>query len=311
MQTDTCLAPGDACSIPAGPWALPKRGLALADCWFYHTLDVPDHGTVAGPWDLRAGVDDYLGRVAFDGKRVLEMGTANGFLCFSMEQRGADVVAFDLAPDKKWDLVPLARCPDLGGYFERRWEHLARLRNAFWLCHEAFESRARVVYGTVYDVPATIGPVDVCTFGSILLHLRDPFLALANGLRLTRETVIVTDLLPDFVAPVALCKGVQARPPLWRRACRKLGRLVGGSLLESVPPLPQMVLVGGDHDNLDTWWALSPLVVERFLAILGFEETRVYTHQQLFQGQPRNLFTVVGRRTQPMPRQLDGPYPWF
>jgi hypothetical protein len=30
----------------------------------------------------------------------------------------------------------------------------------------------------VYDMPPAIGPVDVAVYGSILLHLRDPFRAL-------------------------------------------------------------------------------------------------------------------------------------
>src|SRR5262249_4140809 len=80
-------------------------------------------------------------------------------------------------------------------YLQRGTTFFKKIRNSWWLAHRILGSRARVVYGTVYQVPAEIGPVDISTFGSILLHLRDPFLALANGLRLTRETVIITQPL--------------------------------------------------------------------------------------------------------------------
>ena len=64
----------------------------------------------------------------------------------------------------------------------RRKAIIKRLNNAFWLCHKAYNSKAKVVYGTVYEIPEEIGMVDISTFGSILLHVRDPFLALQNAL---------------------------------------------------------------------------------------------------------------------------------
>ena len=47
-----------------------------------------------------------MGKVDLRGKRVLEMETASGFLCFYMESKGAEVVAYDLSPDHLWDIVP-------------------------------------------------------------------------------------------------------------------------------------------------------------------------------------------------------------
>ena len=71
------------------PYALPRVVTDLADCAFYHSMDLPGHGTVEGMFDLRGAVDEYLGGVDLRGKRVLELGTADGFLCFEMERRGA------------------------------------------------------------------------------------------------------------------------------------------------------------------------------------------------------------------------------
>jgi hypothetical protein len=118
-----------------------------------------------------------------------------------------------------------------------------------------------------------MGAFDIATFGCVLLHLRDPFLALANAARLVKETVIVTE-------------------PLVHRSWLKrvlLRKLAGPSLLFF--PQPQACA------PKDTWWVLSPEVVRTFLAVLGFEETEVTYHRQPFRGRPVQLFTVVGRRT--------------
>jgi len=56
--------------------------------------------------DLRGGVDEYLGKVAFAGRRVLEIGPASGFLTFEMEKRGADVVSVEVTAEHGWDFVP-------------------------------------------------------------------------------------------------------------------------------------------------------------------------------------------------------------
>src|SRR5262249_47083940 len=64
------------------PYASPRTVTDLADCYFYHTLELPGYGLVEGEWDLRAGAEAYLGGVDFRGRRVLEVGPASGFLCF-------------------------------------------------------------------------------------------------------------------------------------------------------------------------------------------------------------------------------------
>jgi len=204
----------DANSADHEIYAKPGKSVSLEDCLFYHTMDVPGYGTILGPCDLRKGVRDYLGRVDFEGKRVLEIGTTDGFFCYYMESKGADVVAYDLSENHPWDIVPYARFSQ--SEYDRivisRKDSIRRLSSAFWLCHHAFNSKAKMVYGTAYAVPQTIGPVDISTFGAILLHVRDPFFALQNALRLTKEIVIITepylkenfplDFLANFQAPL-------------------------------------------------------------------------------------------------------------
>ena len=92
----------------AAPWNVGS----IADCEFYHTMDIPRIGVVRGQWDLRGGVDAYLGGVNLAGKRVLEVGPASGFLTTEMEKRGADVVALEVTDDPGWDFVPFPDASD-------------------------------------------------------------------------------------------------------------------------------------------------------------------------------------------------------
>ncbi len=255
----------------ASVYAQPRVIRHLKDCKFYHTVDIPGYGCLKGGIDLRRSARDYLGHVEVRGKRVLEIGTASGFLCFYMERQGAEVIAYDLAEDQSWDMVPFARC-DSPRRVAARNAVMRKFRNAFWFCHRAFHSRAKMVYGTAYAVPEAIGPVEITTFGSVLIHLRDPFLALQSALRLTRETVIITNPIVPH-----------------RRQLQLLGRFVGPYML--FLPRPQAC------EPLDTWWELTPETVQRFLEVLGFEKTRVTYHTQKLSGRPQPFYTLVGWRT--------------
>jgi hypothetical protein len=243
----------------------PRAVAELGDCYFYHTIDVPGAGTVNGDWDLRAGLTAYLGEYDFRGKRVLDVGAANGVLSFFMEDRGATVVSFDLDQDGEWDMVPFFNWPDFDHISRERKTIINRLNSAYWFCHGRRRSQAKVVYGNVYRIPAAIGPVDVAVYGSILLHLRDPFLALQSGLKLAREAVIVTESLRGQEKPTT--------EPY-------LGFLPDAATIE-----PK-----------DTWWDMRPELVVRMIGVLGFTDVTVTRHLQKYKGIDNEMYTVVGRR---------------
>lgn len=247
-----------------GPYASPRVVTDLNECYFYHTMDLPGHGVVTGEWDLRSGLDAYLGGFEFSGRRVLDVGAASGILSFHVERQGAEVVSYDLSEDQPWDVVPFAR-GDAAAIEATRSDHMRRINNSYWLSHRAYDSRAKMVYGTVYDVPSAIGSFDVAVYGSILLHVRDPFRALEIGARQTREAIIVTDLLP-------------------------YGML--GLVLNSAFFVPHYRRVNDWY----TWWRLPPRLICAFLKTLGFEETTVTWHRQRFRNGWRTLYTVIGRR---------------
>jgi hypothetical protein len=245
-----------------GVYAVPRSVKDLSDCHFYQTIDVPGYGTVNGEWDLRPGIADYVGHVEFAGKRVLEVGTASGFVCFYIESRGGSVVAVDLSEREIWDIVPYAK-EDLAAIAAQRRAHARRINNSFWLCHEAFGSRARVIHSTAYQIPDAIGPVDTALFACVLLHLRDPWLALQRAARLTSETMIVTELAPSDSRELAF-----------------------------VPDASQ-------NDSTQTWWRFSPELIVRYLNVLGFGDPVVTRHRQVNTSGSVPLFTVVARRRVP------------
>lgn len=280
----------------ASVYAPSREVTALEDCYFYHTMDLPGLGVVEGEWDLRGNVGAYLGHVDLRGKRVLEMGAASGFLTFTMERMGAEVVAYDLSEQHAWDVVPYAG-QDVDTFLAERREHIRRLNNSWWLARRMLGGQARVVYGTVYETPSAIGAVDVCTFGCILQHLRDPFLALQQALRLTRETVIITD--PPPPGYFAGRRYAEWYHRLWRRLPWLRPRLREWLRPESISFRPEPAV----GEPKETWWLLAPETVMRMIGVLGFETVSLTFHRQINRGQAILLYTVVGRRTRGAPNR--------
>ena len=252
-------------------WAEPRDVTSLNDCIFYHTMDIPNFGIVDGDWDLRGREPNYLGNVIFKGKRVLEIGTASGHLCFTMERMGAEVSCYDLSDKHEWDMVPYVGY-DYQHHIAERKKGMCSLNNGFWLAHKAFNSTARIMYGTVYDVPNNIGQFEISTLCSILLHLRDPFLALQRISVHVQDTIIVTDLAPSHYG-----KTIEKE-------------------LHSDSHLMRFLPNAKERTPFETWWVFSPKLVSEFLHILGFVRTEISFHQQKHRGREVSLFTIVAHR---------------
>ena len=254
-------------------YANPRDVTSLDECDFYHTMDLPSYGTVTGQWDLRGREAAYLGHVSLQGKDVLEIGTASGHLCFYMESKGANVVAYDLSEEYEWDMVPYAGF-DYREHIADRKKHLRRLNNSFWLAHKAFNSSAKVVYGSVYDLPEDMGQFDIGIFGCILLHLRDPFLALQHTSSHIKETIIITDLTPPSTFIDEFLTSFHRK----RFICF----------------LPD----ASKCQPIDAWWGLPPELVVEFVKILGFPHVELSYHTQLYnvEGREVEVYTVVGHR---------------
>lgn len=233
------------------------RQPTLEECYFYHRMDLPGVGTVGSEWDLRAGVGAYLGEVDFAGRSAVDVGTASGLLCFEMERRGASVIGYDLSDEYDWDVVPYDNDPQREVLARTR-THLRFINNAWWFARNALGSQANVVYGPVYEIDQRIEPVQVAVCGSILLHLRDPVLALEKIAKVCTETLVITE--KDVATPVFIPEPV-GRP-------------------------------------LDTWWIYPASYYEAVLKVYGFRHFQLSRHQQTHSesGQVVDLYTLVAKR---------------
>ena len=168
-----------------------------AQCYFYHRLNIPGFGETTGHWDLRDCIKEYLGNYDFKGKRALDVGTASGFLTFSMEKQGADVVSFDMASGGQWDVVPQSEYRrDPVAWTAKRVDGDRRLKNSYWFAHQRLGSKAKAFYGDIYNQPESLGIFDVAVFGMIISHLRDAFRAIYSAARLANSDLIITNQTP-------------------------------------------------------------------------------------------------------------------
>lgn len=250
-------------------YATARLGLRREECHFYHTMEVPGIGLVEGDWDLRAGLGTYLGDIDLNGRRVLEIGPASGFLSFEMERRGAAVTAIEVKDEPGWDFVPF---PDyvLNPLFGPRREVMAKLKNSWWLNHEAFKSQAKLVYTDVYNLPAEIGRFDIAVMGAVLLHTRAPLQVIEQCAR-KADTLVIADM---FFAD-----------------------LEGSPVCRLIP--------NTENGRWDTWWEFSTDFLVQFLGVMGFE-TVLTRHDQYHRGRGYPYFTLVARR---LPGQTIAPSP--
>jgi SAM-dependent methyltransferase len=253
--------------IEAFAYEAPRNIHRLEDCFFYHTLDLPGFGTVRGEWDLRDRFDDYIGGVDLRGKTVLDIGTANGFLTFEAEKRGAkSVVSFDIGDAKYQHLLPFK--DNLYSRDYEEWRALTtagfeRWKNGYWLAHRLYRSRARAFYGNIYDLPTDAGLFDVVIIGSVLEHLSDQVSAMASAARLTRSTMVIAT-----------------------------------GLLETEEPIARFVPMA-DHPTLDyTWWVYSIGIYRTIFKMIGFEIDSITKNSYRFNlaGVESERHTIVASR---------------
>lgn len=219
-------------------YAPPQAVTDPSACSWYHTIDLPGLGTMHGAWDLRATIDAYLGNFDFRGKRCLDIGTAGGYLTFEMERRGAsEVVSVDLDPATyEWEVVPFADPAfDMAAEIARMKAHMQGRQRGYWLAHRLLNSKARVYYGTAYQLPDALGTFDVVLIGMMLPHVRDPFRVLEQAAARSSGTIIVTQQAPQVAEAYAYFM-----------------------------PNPEL------RDPANAWWSMSEACVERMLAVLGF-----------------------------------------
>ena len=156
------------------------RGLAdeFSESGWYHSIELPDGEVLEGLQTLEQQ-KERLGRLPIpddlSGKRVLDIGTWDGWFAFEMERRGADVSAIDNIEQP-----------------------------AFYLARDRLG--AKVDY-RVMDVcqlsVADVGRFDLVLFLGVLYHLKHPLLGLEKVCEVTRDMAIVESYVIDDGLPAA------------------------------------------------------------------------------------------------------------
>lgn len=133
---------------------------------WWHTFELPDGSIVRGVCtleSLKMRISTFPIPRDLSGKRVLDIGTWDGWFAFEMERRGAQVLAID-----NWD------------------------NPRFYEMRELLGSRVEYAQMDMYELtPDRVGYFDVVLFMGVLYHLKHPLLALERVCALTRDLAAV------------------------------------------------------------------------------------------------------------------------
>ncbi|MEX0875690.1 MAG: methyltransferase domain-containing protein [Actinomycetota bacterium] len=180
--------------------ARPEREAAtsLADrvtaMYWYHTIELPGGVVTGGMNDHRALVPSYGIPDDLKGKRVLDVGTWDGFWAFEFERRGAEVKAVDLDRFSRVD-VPAA--------YRRRIESSGFdyvYGEGFEVAKNALGSKVDRIERNIYDLnPDDLGTFDLVHVADVLLHLEFPTRALQAVRSVTGgQAMLIMTFDPDL-----------------------------------------------------------------------------------------------------------------
>jgi SAM-dependent methyltransferase len=250
-------------------FASPPPRIDVGELEFYHSMDVPGLGYRQGEWDLRSGLDAYLGGVDFGGKSVLDIGASDGFVAFEIERRGARVVTIDLGVGETFDLFPYHAEPTRQ-FRSRMANRIRRTRAAFWYVHHALRSTVKLVESHAGSLCAGLVGFDVMFAGNVLQHLRNPIDFLIDASR-RAATVILTEA--D-----------------WR------------GMIDEKRPVMEFFDREIKSGRPASWFNLSPALVKSVLECCGMAVEQPTTHFQRYlpdaTAEPMSVphFTVLARR---------------
>ena len=159
-------------SAGQGPASLRRRVEALS---WVHRIDLGGGLVTPGAWKRSALIDRALGRIDFQGREVLDVGTWDGLWAFDVERRGAgSVLAVDDTAQRSLKDQP-----------------------TFQLAREALASKVQYQDGVdAQCLSAALAPrrFDVILFLGVYYHLKHPLLAFTELRRLLRPGgILVTE----------------------------------------------------------------------------------------------------------------------
>jgi tRNA (mo5U34)-methyltransferase len=172
------------------------RTLVDSNPGWYHILELGNGIVTPGHWDLRTIVG-ALPWPDLKGKRVLDVGTFDGFYAFWMEQQGAaEIVATDILDHRSWDWPPRER---EAGIRAMETQQLPK-GSGFQIAKAVLSSKAEREVISIYELsPERLGTFDVVICGDLLLHLRDPLRALDAVRSVTKGHFLSVELLEPML----------------------------------------------------------------------------------------------------------------
>ncbi|MDQ6879980.1 MAG: methyltransferase domain-containing protein [Candidatus Dormibacteraeota bacterium] len=242
----------------------------IAEIDWYHSIDLGHGVTTPGFVDHREQIAAYRMPDSLTGMRCLDVATWDGFWAFEMERRGAsEVVALDLARLADSDIPTLFHDYALSVGAGKE------LGRGFNTASEILGSKVRREICSVYDLtPERFGKFDFIFLSDLLLHLRDPQLALQRVFSVCKGSVLVAD--------------------------------VYNPLVEAVGDRSLTQFTGWVADQM--WWLPNINTLKRMMAVAGFEQIEERSRLLLKARKPEQIHKIVlsgqvaanVRKTQPL-----------
>jgi len=206
----------------------------IAPIDWYHSIDLGNGVSTPGFVDHRPQLNLYGLPESLEGKRCLDVATFDGFWAFEMERRGAaEVVALDIGHFSESDIpkVILPHAVELDG--------AQPTGEGFRTAADLLGSKVRREICNVYDLsPERLGTFDFVFVSDLLIHLRDPQLALERAFSVCGDRVVVADSFEP-------------------------------ALQERDPHLPLARFTGGLTS--ETWWLPNVATLHSMMVVAGFE----------------------------------------
>ena len=195
---------------------------AVAELFWYHTIELPGGVVTPGLYDHRPLVPHYGLPERLDGQRVLDVATFDGFWAFECERRGGDVVAADINRFSASDFPPQVR----QALVEQGLDRDTGL--GFGLAHKMLGSKVERIERSIYDLdPADIGTFDLVHVADLLIHLERPLAALRAVRSVTRGKALIADCFdPGVESGTVRYLGAWTDVPWWLPSLETLGQMV-------------------------------------------------------------------------------------
>lgn len=215
---------------------------------WYHTIDLGHGVETPGFADHRAQLPHYALPASLAGKRVLDIATFDGYWAFEFERRGADeVVAIDIA--KRTDMD----CPRWMLRDPESFDLVGGMGESFKVAKDILDSKVKRVECNVYDLdPEVHGMFDLVFISDVLIHLRDPQLAIERAYSVCKGELIIADVFSpelDALGDIPAAQFVAPGETWWYPNVACLRQMMMTAGFEPITEVSRFTLDALGHTN--------------------------------------------------------------